>query len=204
LWWVWLLATVGGLVAIIVVLLSIPVDVNFRVDVHKREAAFRTRIGWLFNLVSWEVRPLRRKPRRKKPAKKRKRREWVKSGRMAWRALRTPGLLDQSCTLLRDLIHSVKLRDLALDLRIGLGNPFDTGMLFGFVGPIVACARSMLPYEMNFQVSFNGPEFEGHSHANLRLWPILAVGAGLRFGFSRPARRIARMYMAESWKKDGK
>jgi len=118
--------------------------------------------------------------------------------------LRTPGLLDQSCTLLRDLIHSVKLRDLVLDLRIGLGNPFDTGMLFAFVGPLVACARSMLPYEMNFQALFNGPEFEGHSHADLRFWPIIAVGAGLKFGFSRPVRRIARMYMVESWKKDGK
>lgn len=90
----WALVTLCSLILVVVLLLCVPLDVVFDLEVYGRPK-FRMRLTWLFGLVSKEVG--RGRERAEEEARvieeKRKRRErWI-TGRTIFKILRTKGLL---------------------------------------------------------------------------------------------------------------
>ncbi|HEX9976554.1 MAG TPA: hypothetical protein VGA82_04815, partial [Dehalococcoidales bacterium] len=123
--WVWVVVALASLTVLLISILCVPVDAVLTLDTSA-ERKFRFRLVWLFGLISPELGRERRKPRQ--PGRpKRKRRVGL---RTIWRILRTRGLLTKIKNLVRDVLSRIKIKEIAVDLRLGLDDPADTGLVF--------------------------------------------------------------------------
>lgn len=189
----WVIATLAGLAGLTIFVLCMPVDAALNIDTSVRPK-FRLRLVWLFGLVSKEV-----KREKKKPEKKRKRRIGF---RTISRILRIKGLLRQVKDLVRDVIGQLKIRELAVNLKLGLDNPADTGFLFASIGSITPFLSLPSQYQLRVQPSFyDEAVFEGYLHGVLRLWPIKLVRPFVRFVFSLATLRVVKVLVLSKWKR---
>lgn len=189
----WVIATLAGLAGLTIFVLCLPLDAALSIDTSGRPK-FRLRLVWVFGLVSKEV-----KREKKEPEKKRKRRIGF---RTISRILRIKGLLRQVKDLVRDVIGQVKIRELAVNLKLGLDNPADTGFLFASIGSITPFLSLPSRYQLRVQPSFyEEAVFEGYLHVVLRLWPIKLVRPFIRFVFSLAALRVVKILVLSKWKR---
>ena len=185
----------GGIIAAIVVgvilfLLSIPLDLSFYLKVREGPE-FRFSLRWFFSLVKKEF------GRKKTAAKKRAERSWAFAD-----LLRIKGLLPKILSFLKDVFRHIRIRDLRIDLRIGLDDPADTALLVGSLWLPAFLLSSSSPYLIRLRPSFDDDlVFQGYAHVVLRLWPIQLVPAVTRFGCSRPALRLLGVLISGRWKR---
>lgn len=182
------LSVLLGLLALILLLLAIPIDVNFRV---RRIGAFNGNIAirWLFGLVRFDIRlpddtnrPAR--PESEAPAAKVR----VKHGRGSAR-LNVLALLRQAefrrrlARFAKDLVRAGHLRQLQLQMRLGLGDPADTGCLWALIGPLNAAAHNLRNAQVHIEPEFIDPVFEFQTSGRLLIVPlqllILTIGLAL-------------------------
>ena len=198
----WVIVTLASLAVILVLVLSVPFDIAFQVSVPGRPR-FRMKLLWLFGLVSKEI------TRKKKPEEKRKVVEKEPKPKEGKRRigviigiLRTKGLLKQLKVFLGDILGSLKIRDLAADFRLGLGNPADTGLIFALIGPTTFWLSSSFPLQIRVQPSFaDEATFEGYSRGAVRLHPIQLVIPFLRFVSSLATVRMVKKLVLTKWKR---
>jgi len=191
----WLIITLASLVALFLLVLSVPLDLAFHLDVHGR-TRFSLKMVWLFGLVGKEL------GRRKKKAKPKKDKEKKGGARKALKILRTKGLLRQIKILVTDVFNSLSIRQLRANFRIGLDNPADTGLLFAVIGPTFVFFNSPNKYSINIRPSFEDEAIlEGHMQAVVRLLPIRLVIPLLKFVFSLPTLRFIKTAVLSKWKK---
>ena len=187
----WIIAVVAGLVLLVVLLLAVPFDVAFQVS---RDGTFssRLRVGWMFNLVGKDLGG-RKKPRGERPDKERKRPR-VKPFLAMFRARGFPRRL---LRYVRDVLRTVHVRELEADLRVGLSDPADTGMLFALIGPAAVYLRAITPLDIRVQSDFQQAVFQGHFKGDLRVFPIQLLAVTVVFACS-PAtlRGIKAMVVA--------
>ena len=198
----WVIVALASLAVILILVLSVPFDIAFQVSVPGRPR-FRMKLLWLFGLVSKEI-TQKKKPEEKKKVveeepkhKKGKRRIGVIIG-----VLRTKGLLRQLRALIGDIFRRLKIKDLAADFRVGLGNPAETGLLFALIGPTTSWLSSSFPLQIKVQPSFaDEATFEGYSRGAVRLRPIQLMIPFLRFIFSLATRRVVKKLVLTKWKR---
>ena len=134
-------------------------------------------------------------------AKPKRRKRGVGVGTI-FETLRTRGLLRQVSRLLRDVLGCLKIRDLAANFTVGLGDPADTGFLFAFIGPATFFLGSSFPHRIRIQPSFEDEAVcEGYLCGTVRVVPIRMVTPGVRFAFSLPAIRIVKRLVVAKWKR---
>jgi hypothetical protein len=198
----WVLIALAGLVGLIVLLLSVPVDAALNLD-STAKPRFRLRLVWLFGLLSKELRREKEKPEViKKPAKKKATKGRGIAFPTVIRILRTKGLFKQIINLIKSLFSQLKLRELAVNLRIGLGNPPDTGMLFAVIGPTATFLNLPEQYQLRLQPSFaDEAVFEGYLRGVLRLQPIGLAWPVLRFALSPVSFRIVKTLVRDKWRR---
>ena len=197
----WVIATLAGLAGLIILLLCIPLDAAFNLDTSEKPR-FRLRLVWLFGLISKEVKKREKKPEEKKKPTKEKRKKKRRIGfRTILRILRTKGLLRQIKDLVRGVLGQFKIKELAVNLKLGLDNPADTGLLFALIGSTTPFLSLPSKYQIRVQPLFSEEAvFEGYLHGVLRLWPIKLVGPLLRFVFSLAVLRVIKILVLSKWK----
>ncbi|MFC1995034.1 DUF2953 domain-containing protein [Chloroflexota bacterium] len=198
----WIIAALAGLAVLIIFALSVPLDLELRIDVYDRPK-FRMRLSWFFGLVSKEIAKKEKKPKEKKAIKgKHKPRKREPGARTMLEILRTKGLVGQIKLLLKGILRIPRIEDLAADLKVGLGDPADTGLLFALIGPTTSFLGSSFLNKIKVQPSFADEAIlEGSLHGVLRLWPIQTVTPLLRFIFSLPTLRVAKILVVTKWKR---
>ncbi|MEW6142084.1 MAG: DUF2953 domain-containing protein [Chloroflexota bacterium] len=201
-WWAWVVGVLFGLIALAVICLSIPLALSYEAEWHGRRARVKLKVLWLFERVGWDLPRAVKKVGKRAPERRRERRPGKRgpSGRSVLAILRTRGLFPQVGRFFRDLIHSFEFRDFRLELRAGLDDPYDTGMLFAYAGPASVMLYQLAPGRVSIQPVFNGAAFEGASSGVLRLWPVRVVGAALKLALSPPAFRVYRVVMSHGRK----
>lgn len=189
----WVLAPVLGVIAFIILLLLIPVNVDFNVEKH---SAFHTRvrIRWMFNAIGKTIES-GEKPKKGKPEAKKKSR--IKPVTAALGARGFPGRL---LRLVRDIFRISHARDVALHLLIGMNDPADTGMVFAFVAPAVVQLRAITPYDIRIQPDFEEAELQGYLKGRVRVFPIQLIYVGTLFALSPATIRAIRALVA-AWRK---
>jgi len=194
----WIVATLISLAVLTVLALSVPLDVALHMDAHGRPK-FSMRLVWLFGLVSKEVRP----EEKKRVIKGRRGLgERVRQAKAMFEILRIKGLLGQLKSLLRGVLSCVKIRELGVNLRVGLNNPADTALLFAFIGPAIVFLESSFPYQLRVQPSFDDEAvFDGHLAGVARLRPIKLVRPLLGFAFSLATLRALKILVLTTWKR---
>ena len=197
----WVIAVLAGLAGLIILVLCVPLDVAFNLETSGRPK-FRVRLVWFFGLVSKELGGEKKKPEAKKeiteekPKKKRGTRL-----RTIFQVLRVRGLIRQIKNFLGDILGQLKIRELIVDLRVGLDNPADMGFAFALMGSINPFLSSFPPSQVRVQPYFHDETVvEGYIRGALRLCPIRLVIPFSRFTFSLVAIRVVKILVVSKWK----
>lgn len=168
---------------LLLVLLAIPLTLTYQVswrqvfqgDVH---------LCWAFGLlrlrlpVSQDMKPAStdrrsskehagKKPVREKPRSRKK------LNPMA--AIRMKSFRRRILRFLHDLWHIIKKRDVQLRLRIGLGDPADTGQLWAVVGPLSGMLFKFREVAINIEPEFMDATFEMDSSGSIRVIPLQMI-----------------------------
>ena len=197
----WVAITLVGLLLLLALILCVPLDATLRLDIDGR-LNFRLRLGWLFGLVDNEVRRGKEKPKRVKVDAKR--RPGKPSINTVINILRTKDLIKQFNRLLLRLVRGFKIRNLSADLRVGLGNPADTGLLFAIIGPPFFFLDVAFPHRVKVQPVFADEAIlEGYLNGSVRLVPVKLVISLLGFTFSLPTLRVIKTLVRSKWRRKG-
>jgi len=171
-------AALGGLTVVGFAALCIPVDLML--DYDTMPPRLHLRLVWLFGLVKREVaRPV---------------------PRLSWRSLFRPWrqrrLSSEVKRFSRDVLTRARIREMSVNVRLGLGDPFATGMACAAAATATPLA-SLLPAgcQFRFEPSFTERVFRARLHSDLRLQPLRLVVPLLRFALSPAGRRMARSYL---------
>ncbi len=185
---------VVGIILFVVLVLSIPVDMAFAFNTRSDVKA-TVRFGWLFGLVWKDVgRGEKRKPK-KKPEKKRKR-----NLKPLLSVFRTRGLPRKFFVLVRQMLSCLDIRQLNADLRVGLDEPVDTGIMCSILWPALVSLDWFGPVRFRIEPAFEGPVFEANLYGEVRLFPIQLVGYLLWFVFSMTGLRLVKSAVIAWWR----
>jgi len=198
----WVVATLAGLVGLIILVLCVPLDATLSFDTSAKPR-FRLRMAWFFGLIGKELRREKKKPEEKKKVAKEKRKKKRKfEFRKTLKILQTRGLLKQVRDLVKGVLGQLRIKELAVNLKLGLEDPADTGLVFAVIGPATSVLNPHFQYQINVQPSFYGEDvFEGSLRGVLRLQPIRLTGLLLRFIFSLATLRIVKIFVVSKWKR---
>ncbi len=190
----WAIVTLVSLTLILTLVLCVPLEMTLQADLRGKPK-FRLRWSWFFGLVSKDMAKKDKKPgdKGKMAGKKHISGKGKRRFGDMLEVLRTRGLPGQFKRLLKESLGSLKVRDLTADLRVGLGEPADTGLLFAFAGPAVFWFNSCTPHRIRVRPSLaDEGELEGYSQGVIRLRPIRLVVPFLRFVFSIATARLVK------------
>ncbi len=198
----WAVATLTVLTGLIVFILCVPLDIAFRVDTHGKPK-LRMTLTWFFGLVSKEmIKEKKSEPKEKMAEVKRLAEKKRKRVGVILKMLRTKGLARRFLRLLKDVLSCSEITDFIVDLKVGLGDPAETGLLFGLVGPVTLFVRRSSRRQIIVQPVFDGePVFECYSYVGVRLWPIRLVFPSARFVLSLGALKAVKVVLSSKWKR---
>ena len=191
-----ILAIVLGLVFLVVLLLSIPIDLAFSYERGKGErgegSQSRMRIGWLFGLIGKELGGKKKaqdeKAQDEKVQEKKPRKRNAKKGRMSVRGplamFAARGFSGRLFLLARRLARSIQVRDVDVEFQMGTGDPAETGQLFALIGPGLALARSSFSPNIRIDPNFVEETFRGHARGAVRAYPIRLIPPLIAFPLS--------------------
>ena len=169
----------------LVLLLAVPLEVAFRLDrVEALEGQVSLR--WLFGLVRVRLAVPRGRRKPTTPAaeprtpRERRRRKAGAGASRGLAVLRQAAFRRRVHRLLASLVRAIHVRQLRLLVRLGLGDPADTGCLWALVGPLGAAVGSLRGAEVRIEPEFIDPVLELHSRGRVRVVPlrILALASG--------------------------
>lgn len=187
------LAAVAVVLAL-VLLLAVPVAVAFRLE---RVEAFggRITVRWLFGLVRFAVRiPVTAKPAPVRPKRRTKRGRRGAGGRML-AVLRRAAFRRRVFQLVKDLAAAAHPRGVSLHMRLGLGDPADTGRLWALVGPLNAAAGNLRVVEVQIEPEFMDSTFEFRFAGRLLVIPLQLVALAIVFALSPASLQAWRVLL---------
>lgn len=195
-----LLATViaGGILLALLLLLALPVDLSFQTTgLHGFRAQFRLRC--LFGLLHFGIDlpvarggPARRVPTARKTRTARSARQTGPGRPHLPLALRQADFRQRCLRLARDLLAALHLHQLHLRLRLGLGDPADTGRLWAVMGPLAAWAQGLRGARVSIEPEFMEAVLEFQVQGRARLVPLQLLALVLGFVLSPAALRAWR------------
>ncbi|UCH42562.1 MAG: DUF2953 domain-containing protein [Dehalococcoidales bacterium] len=185
---------VAGILLVIVLAFSIPVNLsfNFRTDVAGQRML---RVGWLFGLVEKNLLP-RKKKLAKKPRKTKKR-----DLKTVLTLIRTRGVLTGIIRLVRRILKSLRVRQLNADLRVGLDDPADTGIMYAVLWPLMVRPNLFGPVTSRIEPVFEEPVFEAALQGEVTIVPAQMVANLLRSIFSPTGLRVVKVMVVSRWKR---
>jgi hypothetical protein len=199
----WVVVALVSLAALIILFLCIPLDLVFHANVDEKPK-FRLNLIWFFGLFTAQLTPLGKK----KPKEKRlilsegKPGDWLHRLRMTYEILQTKGLFKRLISFLRKTFKQIKVRELAGNLKIGLDNPADTGLLFAFMAPLNLAINYFLPNSIKIEPLFSGESFiKGYLYGAIRLWPIQLAASLIGLAVSLPVLRASKKMVLHKWKR---
>jgi len=189
---------VVGIVLLIILALSVPVDLAFDFNTGgDRRTALR--VEWLFGLVGKRLFP-RKKPKKVKKLGERKKRDFTSI--LSYMALaRTWGVVPAFVGLVRRMIGSFHIRQLSADLRLGLDDPADTGTVYGLLWPALVLPMKYTSATLRIESAFDGPVFEAAFKGEVRIFPAELLNNVLRFALSPAGLRLIKSMAVLRWKK---
>lgn len=88
-----------------------------------------------------------------------------------------------------DMWHSVHKKDISLHVRLGLGDPADTGQLWAIVGPIAGLLATVQGAAIAIEPEFSDSTFELNAAGSIRLIPLQLIYMTIALLLSPPVWR---------------
>lgn len=183
---------------VLLALLAVPVKLNYDLS-WRQKLRGEARLEWLFGLVRVRLEPPRDKTSapesktsegtaRTKPARK-------KSKPLA--ALRQKPFRQRTLRFGRDIWRAFRKRDLYLRIRVGLGDPAETGQLWALCGPLSGWLANIEGASVALEPEFVDAVFELDSSGKISVVPLQLIYLMLGLLCSPPFwRGIKRMRQA--------
>ena len=192
------LLVIAVLAGLVVLLLAVPVDVAFGFEGIE---AFRGQvtIRWLFGLVRFRIRvpgvskPPPERETEPKAARVQARPGSRGRGTKVLAVLRQAGFRQRVYRLVRGLVRAAHIRQLRLRMRLGLGDPADTGRLWAVLGPLSAAAQDLRGAQVWIEPDFIDPVLEFQARGRLLLVPLQFLSVAVAFALSPPSIRAWRV-----------
>lgn len=186
----------GAGVLALVLLLTVPLQVAFRVEGIEAFSA-RITLRWLFGLVSFRIclpRGARCPARETRAAKAR---TAAKRGKRGGgfdlpAALRQAAFRKRLFRLVRDLLAAAHLHRLQLRMRLGLGDPADTGRLWALLVPLQLMVQQMRHADVQVEPDFIDAAFVFQAQGRLLLIPLQLLALLIGFALSPASIRAWR------------
>lgn len=163
------------------VLLAVPVTLSYQLS-RRQALEANVKLRWMFGLVRLEL-PLTppRPVASKRGSGNRKKRQDVATGRgtNAIAAIRNRAFRKRVIKFLRDVWGAVHMQGLRLRVRIGLGDPADTGQLWAVMGPLSGILATTQSASIEIEPEFIDPVFELDSSGTVHLVPLRMIYLGL-------------------------
>ncbi len=181
----------------LLVLLAVPVDVAFRLE-HVEALEGRLTVRWVFGLVKVRtaVPRARRQPAKPeggpKRAEKRVPRKPHRPPAAFLAALRQTAFRRRVYRFGHDLVRAAHVTRLRLRMRLGLGDPADTGLLWGIVGPLHAMAQGLRAADVRIEPEFVDPVLELQAQGRLLVFPLQFLALAVSFALSPSSIRAWR------------
>lgn len=187
------LLVVALLAGLVLLLLTIPVHIAFRLQ-GVRDLSGQVVIRWFFGALRLRIDLPRaaRSPPRRAAAVARVDPAEPRSRTTALRMLYQADFRRRLVRLIKDLVRAAHLRAVAVRLRLGLGDPADTGRLWAFVWPLSAAVRGFQGATLRLEPDFTEAVFDFDARGQLRLVPIQCLMLVTAFVLSPPAIRAWR------------
>ena len=186
------LYVIVGLIVLGILFLSIPVDMALELELQDKTRT-RVRVGWLFGLVWKEIRA-----RKKRPAEEEKKKRDI---RPFITLIRTRGMPRRLVKLFRQVLRRLHMRQLDGDVRLGLDDPADTGIVCSFAWPALAYLNSFRLLSVRFEPCFTEPLLELRMHGAMRVYPVEMAGPLLSFAVSPAFLRAIMSVAASRWRR---
>jgi len=172
----------GVLLALLIVLLAIPLTIVF--SIHRNQVTQGLiRFGWLFGLVRFQLTLPHDSGDKTEAGSTARPGKQVKAGSTQPRKkkrnvqglfdlLRQPIFRRRTMQFIRDVLAATHARDLFFRLRVGTGDPADTGRLWAIIGPLAGLLRSIKTVDAYIEPEFMEPLLEIETRGRFRLVPI--------------------------------
>lgn len=156
------------LVGAALVLLS-PMRVEARA-VFPAEKVLHTRIRFLWGVTPWVQLPAMSMPQRRKAPQAKKSSGFKIDGE------RMKSLFSDAPKIFRSLFKAFKFETGRLDLEYGLGDPADTGMLYGYMSPVSYVSPASGAFQFSAQPNFGDQVFHIEGVVNIVFKPAYLLG----------------------------
>lgn len=178
--------------SLIVFLLAMPVTLTYQLF-WKQTLSANIRLNWAFGLVRTDVVPDLARSRSDKPEAARKkagRRSKSKGKKTNFlAAIRQPSFRRRIIRFLSDAWRAIYKKNVRLLVRMGLGDPADTGQLWAVLGPLSAMFAHLRDIRISIEPDFLDTTLEVDSSGTIRLIPLQFVILALGLLFSPPIWR---------------
>jgi hypothetical protein len=184
------LVAVAVILGLLVLLLAVPVNVAFELA-GIAPMSGQVCVRALFGLIQFRI-PVPVAQEAPEHPVSRRRRTGGGGGANALHALRQAAFRRRVYRLARDLFSASHLHQVHLRMRLGLGDPADTGLLWAFVGPLNAVAQGMPNVDVGIEPDFMEPVCEFELHGHLMLIPLQLLTLAIAFALSPTSIRVWR------------
>ncbi len=189
------LLTLAILLAVLIALLAIPLSLSFsitRLQALQGYVQFR----WLFGLVNFKanlpVSTSSTEHEKKSRKEKSSRASSKKNTRDMMAMLKQSGFRKHMMKFIKNLLRATHAQDLYLKLRIGLGDPADTGMLWAVMGPFSGMMQNLQSMQIEIEPEFIDEVIEVDSHGQFHLIPLQFIALTVGFILSPTTIRAWR------------
>jgi len=173
-----MLSGAAAFLLLFIALLAIPITLTFKASWQE---AFQghVKLQWAFGLVRVRFPSLQSKA----PAPEGEKLEQKISSfgrsprkkRIPFSAIRQKAFRRRIIRFVSDFWHAVHKRNVNLRMRIGLGDPADTGQLWAFVGPASGMLANVKEATIEIEPEFFDSTFELDSSGTLRIIPLQLI-----------------------------
>lgn len=194
-----MLTGVIAFLLLLIILLAIPVTLTFQVSWQQAFQGY-VKLHWLFGLVRMRLSPSQSKaPSPEAEAVAQKIDRFEHSTRKKKQNVNVIAIIRQKAfrrrivRFIRDFWRAIHKRNVSLSVRIGLGDPADTGQLWAVVGPVAGMLSNVQAASIEVVPDFFDTTFEIDSSGIIRIFPLLIIYLAVGLLLSPPVWRVIKL-----------
>jgi hypothetical protein len=190
-----MLTGVAAFLFLFVAILAIPITFSYQVA-WAQTLQSEISVHWLFGLVRIRLPSYQSKTPTQEGKKASKATPQVKRSarqkQQLFSTLKQKAFRRRIMRFFSDCWRAIHKQDLRLRMRIGLGDPADTGHLWAIVGPMAGILGNLRDMSVQIEPEFIDATFELDSSGNIRLVPIQMIYLVLGLLLSPPVWQALR------------
>jgi len=156
---------------ILLLLLLIPVDLSFKYKNFEGPVK-KVRLSWFFGLISFKVYPKKASTKVKKeviPPPEGKKGPGISK---ITKILGNRKFTSKTYNTIRSLLKSLKPNIDSFNLKLGLSDPADTGLLWGLMGPVSGMFYGFTDKDIYIEPDFLDPAFNLETEGKISIIPL--------------------------------